>query len=164
MRTNPLAKLVAIALIAVGCAGSSAEPLSEPPFDPSLRYDYRLTLVTEVAAHYILCQTGQVYCMASSPDSTRDSLQLHVASDGASAQWTIPIIQGTSSLTYELRGTATLRNDATFSTDVNTFGTDQGCVAFHIDAVDVNGSVSGTWSQQLDCHGLSRSGHFTGKR
>jgi hypothetical protein len=101
-----------------------------------------------------------LYCKVIAPDSTRDSLRVRIGpSDSASAAW------GTSA-TFNFRGTATTRTDGSFTVDLFPFD-DAGnpyCGSAHLDGTDANGSVSGTWSETIDCHGARRWGHFTGHR
>jgi hypothetical protein len=145
----PTGMLVAIGAITIGC--------SEPSASPS--HDYELTMFSD-SAQDIVYSGGRGcngYCeQPVRADSTRAILRLHVGPlDSALAAW--------DSFPNSLyRGTATIASDGSLTADVII---DHTCDQIHLVGTDVNGSISGTWSQILAyCHTGVRWGHFTGHR
>ena len=62
------------------------------------------------------------------------------------------------------RGIGAVAADGGITADVNTYGSAWGCQRFQISARMAGDEFTGTWTQQLDCHGLARWGHLTGRQ
>lgn len=141
-----------------------------PTQAPKGPFDYKLTLLVDSTQVYgcANAENENPYCRTTARDSSRDSLTVHIpvsAVDTTTATW----IQAgyppplPPYFTVLLRGAGSLSADGSLTVSVND-RYNIHCDGFDLAGMEVNGQVGGTFSQELDCHGAMRWGHFAGHR
>lgn len=149
MGTLKRGRTLLIALSVWGCSSSTAIPLGDST--AGISGNYNLSFTTQFAEVYSIPQTPTCmpYCQHEVPDnSTFDgTLALDAA---ARVGLDVPYL-----------GSWTRTQD---TLKVTSEGQKAGCFFLSLSGTQVPGGLEGTWTQQLDCHGISRRGVFTATR
>lgn len=122
--------------------------------------DYSVILVDTAANHYVSCP--QYYCLVTAPDSTRDSMTVHLNLDSTAAAGFLPSHSIDGSNGVVLKGTFSSTAAGILNVDVNTYQS-VGCAAVSLRA-DQSNFAGGSFVEQMDCHGATRWGRFTAIR
>lgn len=143
--TLPSRSLVvfAVAVLVIGCSGTE---LVQPVV-------FQMAFRETSAKQYILCQPGDMYCMASYPSSRTFSGALTLIGDTAS-------LTGDGSWA----GIVTIDGNGAEQIKFVRPGPPLGCGGMALIVTAKADTMSGTWSEQFDCHGLSSGGTFVGHR
>jgi len=144
-----------IGSVLVVAAAFAAACNSATDADASGRGPFQVVLQVDTAQQYGDIQPQcDLYCLYAVADTSRDSLTVELRADSAIVEW-----HG-----IRMAGADTVSLDATFAAHVSTNGGDSGCLGFYVRGRDANDTISGLWTEQMDCHGRTRWGTFTGRR
>ena len=133
----------AVTVFVIGCSGTAPQPAV-----------FQMAFRETNAEQYTICtQQGDLYCMASYPSTRTFSGTLTLSGDNA-------VLAGDGSWV------GTVGSDNTGAEQIKFVhpGPPSGCGFMTLYVAGMADTVSGSWSEQFDCHGLSGGGTFVGHR
>jgi hypothetical protein len=131
--------LFAVAVFAIGCGGTAPRPTV-----------FQMAFRETSAQQYVVCPVqGELYCMASYPSTRTFSGTLVLSGDSA-------VLSGDGSWASIIGTDNTGAEQIKFARF--------GCGFMTVNVVGTADTMSGSWSEQFDCHGLSGGGTFVGHR